>query len=214
VEPIVLQPSGFDGTPLTRVLYRGCRRETYADAGEAVTAAGQLSRPPGRLVTLYLPQVDFAAHVGGQGSAIYAAALREVAGVWQRVADRLRPGVVMVGTGDHGHVDIPKDRQIRLARADHADRTLYGDPRALFVRGDGASLADRLPAVWVPLAEMEGWWGPGKPHSHFAERAPDGALLADPGYALLHRFSDDRLIGQHGGLTPEELRVPLLVAGG
>jgi len=214
VEPIVLQPLGFDDTPLTRTLYRGCRREAYSDAGEAVAAALQLSRPPRRLVTLYLPQVDFAAHVGGQGSEMYATALRLVTGIWERIADRLPPVVVMVGTADHGHIDIPKDRQIRLAKADHAERTFYGDPRALFVRGDGASLADHLPAVWVPLAEMEGWWGPGKPHSRFAERVPDGALLADPGYALLHRFADDRLIGQHGGLTPEEMRVPLLVAGG
>jgi hypothetical protein len=214
VEPIVLQPLGFDGTPLTRTLYRGCRWEAYADAGEAVAAALQLTRPRRRLLTLYLPQVDFAAHVGGQDSDMYAEALRLIAGIWQRIADRLPSGVAMVGTADHGHVDIPKEHQVRLAKPDHAERTFYGDPRALFVRGDGASLAERLPAVWVPLADMEGWWGPGTPHPRFAERAPDGALLADPGYALLHRFSDDRLIGQHGGLTPEEMRVPLLVAGG
>jgi len=214
VEPIVIQPLNFDGTPLTRALYRGCRREAYTDAGEAVAAALQLSRPGRRLIVLYLPQVDFAAHVGGQGSAMYVEALRLTAAIWQRIADRLPPGVVMVGTADHGHVDIPKDRQVRLAKPDHEGRTFYGDPRALFVRGEGASLAARLPATWVPVAEMDGWWGPGKPHPRFAERVPDGALLADPGYALLHRFSDDRLIGQHGGLTPEELRVPLLVAGG
>ena len=213
-EPVALQPLSFDGTPLTRALYRGCRREAYADAGEAVAAARQLARPGGRLVFLYLPQVDFAAHVGGQGSDMYRQALRLTAGVWEALAASLPPGVVMVGTADHGHVDIPKDRQVRLARADHEGRTLYGDPRALFVRGEGASLAERLPAAWVPLAEMEGWWGPGRPHPRFTERLPDGVLLADPGYALLHRFSDDRLIGQHGGLTAEELEVPLLVAGG
>jgi len=214
VEPIALQPLNFDGTPLTRALYRGCRREAYADAGEAVAAARQMTRPRGRLVFLYLPPIDFAAHVGGQGSEMYATALREVAGIWEALAASLPPGVVMVGTADHGHVDIPKDRQVRLAKADHEGRTFFGDPRALFVRGEGASLSERLPAAWVPLAEMEGWWGPGRPHPRLAERLPDGALLADPGYALLHRFSDDRLIGQHGGLTAEELEVPLLVAGG
>lgn len=214
VEPIVIQPLNFGGTPLSRVLYRGCRVEPYNDPAEAVAAAVQLTRPRRRLVMLYLPQVDFAAHVWGQESDGYAGAVRLVAGVWQAVAAALPPGVVMVGTADHGHVDIPKDRQVRLARADHEGRTFYGDPRVTFVKGEGASLAAGLPATWVPFEEMKEWWGPGKPHPRFTERGPDGVLFADPGHALLHRFSDDRLIGQHGGLTEEELRIPLLVVGG
>ncbi|MBM3696105.1 MAG: alkaline phosphatase family protein [Actinobacteria bacterium] len=213
VEPIVIQPLGFAGTPLSRVLYRGCRVEPYADAAEAVAAAVQLIRVPRRLVMLYLPQVDFAAHVWGQRSDGYAEAVSLVAGTWDRIVAALAPGAVLVGTADHGHMDIPKDRQVRLTKADHEGRTFYGDPRVTFVKGEGESLAARLPATWVRREEMEGWWGPGKPHPDFAARAPDGALFADPGCALLHRFSDDRLIGQHGGLTEEELRLPLLVAG-
>ncbi|MFH1331595.1 MAG: alkaline phosphatase family protein [Actinomycetota bacterium] len=214
VEPIVMQPLNFGGSPLTRVLYRSCRWEPYADPGEAVAAAVQLTRPRQRLVTLYIPHVDFAAHVWGQESDGYAEALRLAAGIWQSIAAALPPDVVMVGTADHGHVDIPTVRQVRIDKEDHEGRTFYGDPRVTFVRGEGASLAAGLPATWVPFEEMTAWWGSGKPHPRFAERAPDGALFADPGYALLHRFSDDRLIGQHGGLTEEELRVPLLVAGG
>jgi len=214
VEPIVLQPLDFGGTALSRVLYRGCRVEPYAGPGEAVAAAVQLTRVPRRLVLLYLPHLDFAAHVWGQESDGYTAALRLVAGVWDAIASALPPGVVMLGTADHGHVDIPKDRQVRIGKADHEGRTFYGDPRATFIKGGGASLAASLPATWVPREEMAGWWGPGKPHRDFAGRAPDGALMADPGYAVLHRFSDDRLIGQHGGLTEAELRIPLLLAGG
>jgi hypothetical protein len=47
-----------------------------------------------------------------------------------------------------------------------------------------------------------------------AAARPPGVVMAgtaDPGHALLHRFSDDRLLGRHGGLTEEALRVPLLV---
>ncbi len=58
---------------------------------------------------------------------------------------------------------------------------------------------------------MSGWWGPEPVDRAFAGRLPDGALVADDGHMVLHRFSDQRLIGNHGGLTPAELRIPLLV---
>jgi hypothetical protein len=214
VEPIVLQPLGFMQSSLTRVLYRGCRREAYSDMAEAVAAAKSLTAQPGRLVFLYLPQVDFAAHVSGQESPEYAAALRQVAGVWEAITARLPRGVAVVGTSDHGHLDVPADRRAFISRPDHEGRTFFGDSRVLFVRGQGASLAEQLPATWLTLEEMAGWWGPGPPHPRFSERAPDGALFADPGWALLHRHSDERLVGQHGGLTPEEVLVPVLTAGG
>jgi hypothetical protein len=38
-------------------------------------------------------------------------------------------------------------------------------------------------------------------------------LVADEGHSLLHRFSDTRLIGQHGGLSPAEREIPILVTG-
>ena len=184
VEPIVLQPLNFGGTPLSRVLYRGCRVEPYADPAEAVAAALQLARAPRRLVLLYVPQIDFAAHVWGQESDGYVAALRLAAGIWGAIAAALPPGVAMVGTADHGHVDIPKDRQVRLGKADHEGRTFYGDPRVDLRQGRRRPRwPPACPPPGCPCEEMTGWWGPGKPHPRFAERAPDGALFADPGYA-------------------------------
>jgi len=213
VEPITVQPAGFAGTPLTGMLYRGCRFEGYQDLEDAVAATVDLARPPGRLVLLYLPHVDFAAHVAGQDSDRYMRALQAVEGSWSRLVARLPAGVAAVGTADHGHVDFPPERRHEIDRADHEDRIFYGDGRVMFVKGDGKSLAAKLPAIWVPGDAMGTWWGDGPVHASFAGRAPDGALVADPGRILLHRFSDRRLIGGHGGLTEEEIRVPLLVAG-
>jgi len=61
---------------------------------------------------------------------------------------------------------------------------------------------------------MRSWWGPGPLHPAFEERAPDGVLVADDDILLLHRHSDDRMTGAHGGLTDAERLIPLMVAAG
>ena len=37
-------------------------------------------------------------------------------------------------------------------------------------------------------------------------------MLADDGIAILYPGDETVLVGNHGGLSPQELRVPLLVA--
>jgi len=212
VEPITVQPGNFLGSPLSEALYRGCRIEPFFTVDEVVDATVQLAAVPSRFIFTYLPHVDFAAHVYGQESVEYAEALTTVGRVWEQVAAHLPGGAVMVGTADHGHIDFPKDRQVKIPKAAHEDRTFYGDGRAMFVLGEGASLADELPATWFPINDAVDWWGPGPRHPLFDERAPDGVLVADDGYLLLHRRSDDRMIGNHGAMTDAERLIPLLLA--
>ncbi|MEN8114153.1 MAG: alkaline phosphatase family protein [Actinomycetota bacterium] len=212
-EPITVQPGHFMGTPLSKALYRGCRYEPAFTVDESIEATLQLAAEPGRLILTYLPHVDFAAHVYGQNAHEYAVAVATVADAWQRVAAHLPDGAAMVGTADHGHIDFPKHHQIRIPKTAHTDRVFYGDGRAMFVLGEGASLADDLPATWMPLDKVIEWWGPGPRHPSFDDRAPDGVLVADDGVLLLHRHSDDRMVGNHGGLTDAERLIPLLVAG-
>lgn len=211
VEPITVQPWGFDDSPMSRTLYRGCRFEPWSDEDEAAEAAVQLAAVPGRFVFVYIPHIDFAAHVAGQDSEDYQEAMTIVARMWEQMTRKLPDHVVAVATADHGHIDVPQDRQIRIPNPAHDGRRFGGDARVCFVYGDTESLAAELGVDWLPRAEMEHWWGPGVHHLAFDERAPDGILLPEPGSVVLHKHSDDRLIGQHGGLTDAERLIPLLV---
>jgi hypothetical protein len=213
IETITIQPLKFHETPLSRVLFRGCRFEGIERVGEWLDATTQLAVTPRRLVIAYLPNVDYAAHVGGQESDPYTEAMTTVAAAWEALIHRLPPGVVAIGTADHGHVDFPKHKQIKIDEADHENRILFGDGRAMFVKGEGASLADKLPATWIPVEEMSHWWGPEPHHRAVPGRLPDGILLADDDVLLLHRHSDDRMVGNHGALTDAERLIPLMVSG-
>ncbi|MFV1971895.1 MAG: hypothetical protein ACC683_12945, partial [Acidimicrobiia bacterium] len=150
-------------------------------------------------------------HVGGQSSSEYNEAMATVNETWRGLMERLPDSVTLVGTADHGHVDIAEDHKVRLGENAGKNRVLYGVERAMFVKGDGESLAEGIPATWVTHEELPDVWGPGPMHASFEERRPDGILFAEDNYAVFHKHSNDRLVGYHGGLMAEEREIPLLV---
>lgn len=211
VEPITVQPGAFMGSPLSQMLYRGCRFEPAWTAGELALATLQLAGPR-RLVVTYFPAVDVAAHVSGQASRAYQEALDEAGRIWETLALRLGPEISLVGTADHGHLDYSTGgkRLIRDRRYDGLRFT--GDSRATFVSGPAdliVELADETGAEMVAPDEFVDWFGPGS-HPDLPGRLPDRVLLAPAAGLLLPRGFDKRLIGYHGGLEPGEVEIPLL----
>lgn len=219
IEAITVQPADFEGSPLTRTLYRGCRFEGVTTTEGWVYTSLGLAQVPGRLIFSYYPAVDIAAHMQGLESSAYSNAVADIANAWDRMANLLPRNVTMIGTADHGIVSIDARGKHRL----HSNQTrglhLYGDPRSLYVTGPDhliEELVTRVPAEWRTWPDLQRLWGPGLKssgaHGVTPFVKPDGVLLADRGRVLLPGHMDKRLIGYHGGLDPEEVEIPLLVA--
>jgi hypothetical protein len=211
IEPVTVQPGNFGTSALTRTLYGGSRFEGYFNADEITAVTADVASHRGRFVFVYVPFIDLAAHMHGQASAEYAKAVAAADAIWDRLSATLPDTVALVGTSDHGHIDIAADRRIRLTEADESGLLLAGDSRALFVTGDPAPILQRAPAQWVPIEELDGFWGPRPVHERFRDRLPDGVVFPDEGWAVFARYMNDRLIGYHGGLSDEEREIPLLV---
>ena len=215
VEAITVQPGHFASSPLTRALYRGARFEPVYTDDERIDATIQLASRPRRLLFVYFAEVDFAAHVYGQQSPMYDDALVGADRAWSELARRLPPSTVLIGTSDHGHVDFPESSKILIRDARYSGLTFYGDPRALYVRGERAvidELAAETEAALVESSELRQMLGGGSDHPELSERLPDALLLAPPDRLLLPRGMDRRLIGYHGGATNAERSIPVLVA--
>lgn len=211
-EPVTVQPAAFEGSPLSRLLYRGARFEPAWDTDDLIAATVELAAAPGRLVFTYLPHVDVAAHLFGQESVEYRDAVALAAAVWDQIERRMPPGAVLVGTADHGHLDYAEADKVLVRHARFEGLRFFGDPRSLYVRGDLAAVeelaAECGAEMWAPDRLP---LGPGRQHPELEARLPHLALLAPPGKVLLPRGFDRRLVGYHGGLQKEEVEVPLLV---
>lgn len=210
VEPITVQPGDFQTSPLTRAMYRGARFEGAWDTTDLVEATGALARQPARFIFTYVPFVDVAGHVYGQGSDEFAQAIKAAAMVWEGIVADLPPGAALLGTADHGLMEVSEEDKILIRDRRFDSVRFAGDPRGVHLWGDhdlieelesltGGELVDPLPLLGPnPSDEVI---------SHVGERL----LLAPRGKVVLPRGFDKRLRCYHGGLMPEEVEIPLLL---
>ena len=210
VEPITVQPADFQTSPLTRATYRGARFEGAWDAADLVDATVSLAGEPRRFIFTYVPFVDVAGHVFGQGSEEFAEAMKAAAAVWDGIVAGLPPGAVVLGTADHGLIEVTDDEKFVIRDPKFDSLRFAGDPRGVQLWGSdelidelaeltGGSLTDPLPLL-----------GP-EPTETARSRVGERLLLAPPGKVVIPKSFDKRLRGYHGGLSDEEVVIPLLV---
>lgn len=214
--------SGF-----TRATLRGADFVAASSPAERIETAYDLAeRHPGSLVYCYLPEADKAGHRHGVASLEWVTALEEIDGA---LARRVPPGVGVLVTSDHGMVDVPSARQVVL-EAEHLREVhaIGGEPRMLHVYLDPESDADDVAARWSGdldgLADVgtrqeaiaAGFFGPAVTDAA-ASRIGDLLVVARGNGAVYDGTASDQrgrgMIGQHGGVTPEERQVPLLRFG-
>jgi hypothetical protein len=140
-------------------------------------------------------------------------------------------GVGVLVTADHGMVDVPRTRHLILdERSGLHDgvAAIAGEPRMLHVYLEDPARTDEIAAAWVVGVEgaadvltraqaVEGGLFGSAPTAEAQERIGDLVVPARGLWALYDGTAEDQrsqgMIGQHGSLTPEELRVPLLRFG-
>lgn len=212
IEAVVVEPAAYLGSPLDRVLYRGARTRGVDTVEDIAAATIDEASQPGRLVLAYLPQVDAAGHATGLRSAESREALAIVADAWSSIVRGLPSHAVALGIADHGMMEPVH----RIAFEPPEGLVVYGDSRTVLLKGDVAALpasVHGLPLRVIPGREARSWWGPAPRHPRFDRRMPDALLVAAPGVVVEWPGNETPLAGYHGGLSDQELKIPLLVAG-
>ncbi|GAA4567521.1 alkaline phosphatase family protein [Planotetraspora kaengkrachanensis] len=223
IRPVYVAPAAFDGTGLTRAVYRGVRHhaaETVDDRVEGVRRALAESS----YVVVYYGELDGMGHMTGWGSAQWLEQLAIVDRMAERIAEGLPPGSALYVTADHGMINaVDKVDVDESPVLQEGVVMLGGDARARHVYtapGAAAAVLETWRAVfhgraWVVSREeavAEGWFGR-TVRKEWLGRIGDVMAVPYGGCAIVASMAEpleSSLVGYHGSLTTAEQTVPLL----
>jgi hypothetical protein len=224
----IVSSTSYDGSGLTRAVFRGGGYAGTTMSGDAVAIAADLAdRGHRSLVYAYASELDFVGHVRGPDSDAWRAQLALIDKQVELLAARLPSGTTLWVTADHGMTapDDTVDADEEGSPLRHGVKALAGEPRMRHVHVLPGAAADVLATwreqvgerAWVLSADdaiAAGLFGPVvSPTAR--QRIGDVVVIARGGFAVLQRSRESlfsNLIGHHGSLTDQELLVPLLTA--
>jgi predicted AlkP superfamily pyrophosphatase or phosphodiesterase len=191
----------------------------------AIGNAGQRS-----YVYAYWPEFDSLAHSHGVNSPVLLSHFAEFDEAFGRFVQKMRgSGCRIIVTADHGFIDVPSSGVIQMR--DHPELAgtlvmpLCGEQRfaysyvhpdkvETFCQYVESELSHAVELYSSKEIIEQGWFGLEAPHPELESRVGHFSLVMKPGYKIRDRVLGEkpkRHIGVHGGVTPEEMYVPLVV---
>ena len=226
----VVTPHHLAESDYTRATSGPAKRFPYRDLHgyfAAIRAALQMPAQR-RYVYAYWPELDSLCHRYGTQSETVSAHFEDLcAGLKQLLSDAKVQDTLILLCADHGHIDTPSDHTVALEQ--HPElvqclaQPLCGEPRAAFcyVHSDAGShfehyIRNELAEQCVLLSRLQlldsGLLGTGTAHTQVRQRIGDYLLLMRDAWVVRDRLAnEDRLVqvGVHGGLSTQEMYVPL-----
>ena len=224
-------PKRFTDSGFSQAVLRGAGYVPAETIGERFAAARAIfDAEPTALIYLYVPELDINAHAHGWESGRWLAQLENLDAETARFAGTLRPDEGMILTADHGVVDVPAAKQVLFDTVPAlvaGVRHIGGDPRCLQLYIEPGVDADALAETWREVEGERAWIFTrseavaaglfGAVRDAAATRIGDVIVAA----RKLIAYYDSRepnqsarsMVGQHGSLTDEELRVPVIRLG-
>lgn len=215
----------YQETGFTRAALRGADYLGANQVDELVSGAVSALSSAKSFAYVYINDVDDASHREGFGSPKFHAAMDKAAELITKLIENLPAGTRVWVTADHGMVNR-KDFCVLGKENDLLQnvKLLGGEPRVryLYLR-DGALqetksqwqeyFAEKVLVLTREEAINSNFFG-SEVTSRNAERIGDLVVIAQGEFILVEKEREElqlSMVGHHGGITPAEVAIPLLV---
>ncbi len=233
VEVVAFLPKTLVGSGLSEMHLGEASRHGYGSLDSLWRQVRELlERDPARrrFIWVYHDRFDALSHHEGPDSPVVQTAFQGFAGAlrtafFASLSPAARKKTLFLLLADHGQIGTRPDPHYDLKGHPSFRRRLHMDPTGelrlsyLYVRpGQTEAVAEYVQRTWpggfrllhAAAALDDGLFGPGQPAPQTLDRIGDRILLpAGDGY-LWWAAKENPLYGMHGGLSPEEMLVPLL----
>ncbi|MCU7798285.1 MAG: alkaline phosphatase family protein [Candidatus Thiodiazotropha sp. (ex Myrtea spinifera)] len=232
VDACTLSPANIAGSDFSQTHLGRAKGHSYRNLQEMLTKTVQILQSPGRRYTyLYWSELDTIGHRTGIWSEAAQQHLMLLDQAFAALLEQIQgTDTLVIVCADHGQVDTSPAETLDLEK--HPDLAemlilpLCGEPRAaycylragcetafdVYIESELKDLARSYPSQ--QLIE-ENWFGLGEPHPRLSQRIGDRLLLMQSNTIITDWLAQEKrfqMIGVHGGLSDDELRVPLIVA--
>lgn len=223
----------ISGSGLSRMHYPAVETHTFAHPSDLWIAVRDLAtqkRHGKRLIWVYYGGVDGLSHRHGPDSEQAEAEFHHFTDVMvreflEKLEASVGRGTLLLLLADHGQLTTRKDPHYELSNHQGLARRLHMSPTGenrlayLYVKpGQGAAVEEYLERTWpgaftvLPSSELleSGLFGPGEASARTRDRLGDLTVVTHQDAYLWWAAKENPLIGRHGGLSAEEMLVPLV----
>jgi predicted AlkP superfamily pyrophosphatase or phosphodiesterase len=226
-----LVPDKIARSDFTQSLLGSSKLLTHSDLEDLQqNIIGWMQRGEERYLFAYWPELDTLGHREGMWSESAAQHLMQLDRCFSEIADQCREtGTLVILCADHGQIDSHPQRRLSLddfpQLTDCLAMPLTGEPRSAYCYlRPGKShyfdqyvtdhLVEKVKLYQSSALIEQGWFGLGESHPQLQRRIGDRVLLMQGDYTLNDWLAQEtryQMIGVHGGLSEDELLVPLIV---
>ncbi|NSL74639.1 MAG: alkaline phosphatase family protein [Thaumarchaeota archaeon] len=222
----------YKKSALSRMLHKGSDVLPYVNSSDMFLNLSKIVNKKTPFTFVYWDVLDSASHVYGPFTPEVQSELRNILfGLLnefiKNIKTQYRNKVCIFITGDHGLVQVNKTGRMFTNNIpkflDNLSRPPSGDSRTSFVKLDNSN--NNLKNIFQKYKNQfdifpsdkfikEGFFGSKTVNRDISSALGDYTILSRKGNVLMHRFKSDfkaSLSGYHGGLTDDELFVPLFV---
>lgn len=228
----VIMPDSIVNSPYNLAFTKGAEKIAYTglDAFFDKTAQRILQGKTNQYIYSYWSALDHIGHMAGIHSETAKQHFAEIDQAFEQFLQKIQGSdTTLIITGDHGMIDSTADSRLQLSEhprlAECLTVPLCGEPRSVFcyVRAFkqqqfedyiNNEFADYMHLVPSEQLIEEGYFGIGKVNPKLYKRIGDYTLLMKDNYVLYDQlYNEERhsMIGVHGGLSEDEMLVPLIV---